>query len=183
MDSVHIGNMRPHGPTVGQRATTKNQGYPSRAALVSAKCIIVSVFAVLLRVCSVCLLFVCAASGTRTRTAISGQGILSPSCLPIPPLRQPRRHGRQTICKGKVISRNGQKFGPLFRRRQPRSGAKSHGGCALSSPTGPRSGLKPNRIRPPSLHFHLTFGSSAVFRTAAAILLSGFSRCSPLHRR
>ena len=30
----------------------------------------------------------CAASGTRTRTAITGQGILSPSCLPIPPLRQ-----------------------------------------------------------------------------------------------
>ena len=29
----------------------------------------------------------CAASGTRTRTAITGQGILSPSCLPIPPLR------------------------------------------------------------------------------------------------
>ena len=29
-----------------------------------------------------------AASGTRTRTAITGQGILSPSCLPIPPLRQ-----------------------------------------------------------------------------------------------
>lgn len=28
-----------------------------------------------------------AASGTRTRTAITGQGILSPSCLPIPPLR------------------------------------------------------------------------------------------------
>ena len=31
----------------------------------------------------------CAASGTRTRTAITGQGILSPSCLPIPPLRRP----------------------------------------------------------------------------------------------
>ena len=28
-----------------------------------------------------------AASGTRTRTTVSGQGILSPSCLPIPPLR------------------------------------------------------------------------------------------------
>ena len=31
--------------------------------------------------------FRCAASGTRTRTTVSGQGILSPSCLPIPPLR------------------------------------------------------------------------------------------------
>ena len=30
----------------------------------------------------------CAASGTRTRTTVSGQGILSPSCLPIPPLRR-----------------------------------------------------------------------------------------------
>ena len=34
------------------------------------------------------LYFKSAASGTRTRTAITGQGILSPSCLPIPPLRQ-----------------------------------------------------------------------------------------------
>ena len=33
-----------------------------------------------------------AASGTRTRTTFPGQGILSPSCLPIPPLR----HG---LCK------------------------------------------------------------------------------------
>ena len=31
---------------------------------------------------------VSAASGTRTRTTVSGQGILSPSCLPIPPLRR-----------------------------------------------------------------------------------------------
>ncbi len=28
-------------------------------------------------------------SGNRTRTAISGQGILSPSCLPIPPFERP----------------------------------------------------------------------------------------------
>ena len=33
-----------------------------------------------------------AASGTRTRTAITGQGILSPSCLPIPPLRHAYDH-------------------------------------------------------------------------------------------
>ena len=36
-----------------------------------------------------------AASGTRTRTAITGQGILSPSCLPIPPLRQCRHYRLQ----------------------------------------------------------------------------------------
>ena len=48
-----------------------------------------------------------AASGTRTRTTISGQGILSPSCLPIPPLRQ---QVRLRVCKGIIISCNGQIF-------------------------------------------------------------------------
>ena len=37
-----------------------------------------------------------AASGTRTRTAITGQGILSPSCLPIPPLRPPKSGKRDS---------------------------------------------------------------------------------------
>ena len=40
---------------------------------------------------TIMLVFPNAASGTRTRTAITGQGILSPSCLPIPPLRHGKR--------------------------------------------------------------------------------------------
>ena len=44
-----------------------------------------------------------AASGTRTRTTIPGQGILSPSCLPF------HHRGSQCGCKGSVFFRNGQK--------------------------------------------------------------------------
>ena len=46
----------------------------------------------------------CAASGTRTRTAITGQGILSPSCLPIPPLRRPVSFVFDVLIKNGSIS-------------------------------------------------------------------------------
>ena len=46
----------------------------------------------------------CAASGTRTRTAITGQGILSPSCLPIPPLRLPVSFVFDVLIKNGSIS-------------------------------------------------------------------------------
>ena len=45
----------------------------------------------------------CAASGTRTRTAITGQGILSPSCLPIPPLRLGYRQCLSRFSSAKVL--------------------------------------------------------------------------------
>ena len=61
----------------------------------------------------------CAASGTRTRTTLPGQGILSPSCLPIPPLRPTFSVFAAVIfhhgCKGTSISRNSQTFYQLFR--------------------------------------------------------------------
>ena len=43
-----------------------------------------------------------AASGTRTRTTLPGQGILSPSCLPF------HHHGIISDCKGNAISWNSQ---------------------------------------------------------------------------
>ena len=46
----------------------------------------------------------CAASGTRTRTAITGQGILSPSCLPISPLRRPVSFVFDVLIKNGSIS-------------------------------------------------------------------------------
>ena len=48
------------------------------------------------------------ASGTWTRTAITGQRILSPSCLPIPPSRL------EIGCKGSVFLRTDQIFKRLF---------------------------------------------------------------------
>ena len=45
----------------------------------------------------------CAASGTRTRTAITGQGILSPSCLPIPPLRHGLRQYIPCFSTAKIL--------------------------------------------------------------------------------
>ena len=57
-----------------------------------------------------------AASGTRTRTAITGQGILSPSCLPIPPLRQPLQTDLLWLlrCKGIIIYRTKQVFSHIL---------------------------------------------------------------------
>ena len=48
----------------------------------------------------------CAASGTRTRTAITGQGILSPSCLPF------HHHGKP-LAKLATIIESRKRF-PLF---------------------------------------------------------------------
>ena len=61
-----------------------------------------------------------AASGTRTRTAISGQGILSPSCLPFHhrgrSLNKWSRAGAlfERGCKGTPISLNCQTFLQFF---------------------------------------------------------------------
>ena len=49
-----------------------------------------------------------ARSGTRTRTTITGQGILSPSCLPF------HHSGGFPDCKGKGKWRNIQQFSPTF---------------------------------------------------------------------
>ena len=51
---------------------------------------------------SVKAVFFCAPGGNRTRTAVSGQGILSPSCLPF------HHQGVMWECKGSVFLRKSQ---------------------------------------------------------------------------